>query len=170
MRRGKETHWDFLLAIMDDPRALLQILDQAGVWRIGMVNYPSPDVMGFTEEVHTYASDFARACGGRVIPIGSVHPTLCREPERAVRDLVAWGFRGIKIHPSHQGCSPNAYRHGNAALETIYRKAEESGLILIVHTGTSVFPGARNVHADGFLRKPFDLDALVSRVNELVGS
>ena len=24
MRRGKEDHWDFLLAIMDDPKALLE--------------------------------------------------------------------------------------------------------------------------------------------------
>jgi two-component system response regulator MprA len=29
---------------------------------------------------------------------------------------------------------------------------------------------ARNVHADGFLRKPFDFATLVSRVSELVGS
>jgi len=83
-----------------------------------------------------------------VIPVGSVHPALVKEPERAVRDLLAGGFRGIKIHPSHQGCFPNAYRQGNRALETVYRRAEEAGLILIVHTGTSVFPGARNLYAD----------------------
>jgi hypothetical protein len=38
MRRGKEDHWDFLLAMMDDPKALLEVMDRAGVWRAGLVN------------------------------------------------------------------------------------------------------------------------------------
>src|SRR6266550_3333433 len=46
--RDKEQYWDFLTAVMDDPRALLEIMDGAGVWRVGLVNYPAPDVMGFT--------------------------------------------------------------------------------------------------------------------------
>jgi hypothetical protein len=40
MRRGKESQWDFLFQITDDPRGLLAIMDRAGVWRVGLVNYP----------------------------------------------------------------------------------------------------------------------------------
>ena len=50
MRQGKEDHWDRLIALMDDPKLLLQQLDDAGIWRVGLINYPSPDLMGFTDE------------------------------------------------------------------------------------------------------------------------
>ena len=29
MRQGKEDHWEFLLALMDDPKALLEVMDRA---------------------------------------------------------------------------------------------------------------------------------------------
>lgn len=134
--------------LMYDPAAFLKHLDAERIERVVSINYVSPDIMGFTEEVHQYASEFARACGGRVIPFGSVHPGLAGDPERAVDELLALGFRGIKIHPSHQTCYPNAYRQGNRALETVYRRAERDGLVVMIHTGTSIFPGARNVYAD----------------------
>jgi hypothetical protein len=41
MRRGKEERWDLLLALMDEPKTLLEVMDRAGVWRVGLVNYPS---------------------------------------------------------------------------------------------------------------------------------
>lgn len=137
-----------LYDLMYDPAALVRHLDAERIDQIVSINYVCPDVMGFTDEVHVYAADFARACGGRVIPVGSVHPTKAADPERAVLDLVAKGFRGLKIHPAHQHCFPNAYRSGNRGLEALYRRAEQSGLVLIIHTGTSIFPGARNVYAD----------------------
>src|ERR1041385_3300057 len=61
MRAGKEDHWDFLLSLMDDPRALLQVMDRAGVWRVGLVNYPSPDIMGFTDSTTTFPAHYAAA-------------------------------------------------------------------------------------------------------------
>ena len=62
MRRGKETHWDWLLALMDDPKALLDILDESGIWRVGLINYPSPDLMGFFPPPHRTRGR-GRACG-----------------------------------------------------------------------------------------------------------
>src|SRR5436309_8727895 len=37
MRKGKEDHWQFLISVMDDPRALLEVMDRSGVWRVGLV-------------------------------------------------------------------------------------------------------------------------------------
>ncbi|MFQ6045813.1 MAG: hypothetical protein ACE5PT_05545, partial [Gemmatimonadales bacterium] len=37
MRRGKEDHWENLIALMDDPQALLDLLDRAEIWRVGLV-------------------------------------------------------------------------------------------------------------------------------------
>ena len=47
---------DLMIQVMDDPRVLLEIMDRAGVWRAGLVNYPSPDVMGFTDASNTFAA------------------------------------------------------------------------------------------------------------------
>ncbi|PYO39285.1 MAG: amidohydrolase [Gemmatimonadetes bacterium] len=153
MRRGKETHWDFLLAIMDDPRALLQILDQAGVWRVGMVNYPSPDVMGFTDATNTFAAKYAQASPERLLPYGGVDARHTRDPAGDVDRLVDLGIRLCKIHPPHQRYAANAYTEGLDALGRIYRRCEERGLPVMVHTGTSIFPGARSKYGN-----PMELD------------
>jgi hypothetical protein len=54
----------------------------------------------------------------------------------------------IKIHPPHQLLFPNDYVHGVKELEIIYRAAEANGIPVMFHTGTSVFPGARNKYGD----------------------
>jgi predicted TIM-barrel fold metal-dependent hydrolase len=54
----------------------------------------------------------------------------------------------IKIHPPHQLLYPNDYLHGVKELEIIYRAAEANGIPIMFHTGTSIFPGARNKYGD----------------------
>ena len=144
MRRVKEDHWDFLLALMDDPKALLQIMDQAGVWRVGLVNYPSPDIMGFTNTTNDFAARYASADAQRLLPYGGVHPRFTTDPAGDVDRLLSLGIRLLKIHPNHQAFPANAYTQGLDALATIYRRCEARGLPVMVHTGTSIFPGARS--------------------------
>ncbi len=148
LMEGKRPDLDDIHRMMYDPAEFLRYLDRERIERVVTINYVSPDIMGFTHEVNAYAADFARRSEGRVIPFGSIHPTTSRDPEREMDELIALGLRGIKLHPSHQPCYPNDYRRGNRALEVMYRKAEEAGLVLMIHTGTSIFPGARNVYAD----------------------
>ena len=144
MRRGKEDHWDFLLSLMDDPKALLQIMDQAGVWRVGLVNYPSPDIMGFTNTTNDFAARYASADPQRLLPYGGVHPRFTTDPAGDVDRLLSLGIRLLKIHPNHQAFPANAYTQGLDALAAIYRRCEARGLPVMVHTGTSIFPGARS--------------------------
>ena len=54
----------------------------------------------------------------------------------------------IKIHPPHQLLYANDYLNGVKELETIYRTAEANGIPVMVHTGTSIFPAARNKYGD----------------------
>ena len=54
----------------------------------------------------------------------------------------------IKIHPPHQLLFPNDYLNGVKELEIIYRAAEANGIPVMFHTGTSIFPGARNNYGD----------------------
>jgi uncharacterized protein len=153
MRRGKEAHWDFLLSLMDDPKALLEVMDRSGVWRVGLVNYVSPDVMGFTDSTNAFAATYARANPERLLPYGGVHPRFSRDPAGDVDRLLDLGIRLLKIHPPHQLFPANAYTEGLDALAAIYRRCEERGLPVMVHTGTSIFPGARSKFGN-----PMELD------------
>ncbi len=143
MRQGKEEQWERLLALMDDPTVLLDTMDAAGVWRCGLVNYPSPDVMGFTDETNQFAARYAGAAPDRLLPYGGVHPRFTKDPEGQVEALLDLGIRILKIHPPHQLFPANAHTMGLEALGRIYRRCEERGLPVTIHTGTSIFPGAR---------------------------
>lgn len=153
MRKGKEDHWERLLALMADPHALLDVMDESGIWRVGLVNYPSPDIMGFDDSTNAFAAKYASAAPERLIPYGGVHPRFTEDPEGQVEELLQLGTRILKIHPPHQGYPANAYTMGLEALGRIYRRCEDRGLPVTVHTGTSIFPGARCKYG-----RPMELD------------
>jgi uncharacterized protein len=153
MRVGKEDHWERLLALMADPRALLDVMDESGIWRVGLVNYPSPDVMGFDDSTNAFAATYAGAAPERLIPYGGVHPRFTTDPEGQVEELLQMGTRILKIHPPHQVYPANAYTMGLEPLGRIYRRCEERGMPVTVHTGTSIFPGARCKYG-----RPMELD------------
>lgn len=153
LRREKEAHWDFLLQLMDDPKLLLEVMDRAGVWRVGLVNYPSPDIMGFRDTTNAFAAKYASADPERLLPYGGVHPRFTKDPAGDVDRLHDLGIRLVKIHPPHQGYPANAYTDGLDALAAVYRRCEERGLPVMIHTGTSIFPGARSKYGN-----PMELD------------
>ncbi len=144
MRKGKEAHWDFLMQLMEDPKLLLDILDKSGVWRVGLVNYVSPDVMGFTDSTNTFVVKYAAGNPERLMPYGGVHPRHSKAPAKDVDRLVDMGIRLLKIHPSHMLFPANAYTEGLTGLADVYKQCEARGLPVMVHTGTSIFPGARS--------------------------
>ena len=153
MRRGKEKEWDRLINIMENPSALLEILDDRQIWRAGLINYPSPDVMGFTDETNAFSARYASANPARLIPFGGVHPRFTKDPEGQVEELLNMGIRCLKIHPPHQVYPANAYTQGLEKLGRIYRRCEERGMPVMIHTGTSIFPGARSKYG-----RPLELD------------
>jgi predicted TIM-barrel fold metal-dependent hydrolase len=144
MKKGKEGHWERLIQLMEDPRALLEVMDQSGIERVGLINYPSPDLMGFDDSTNDFAVQYAAAAPRRLIPFGGVHPRFTRDPEGDVDRLVGLGIRCFKIHPPHQMYPANAYTGGLEALARIYRRCEDRGVPVMIHTGTSIFPGARS--------------------------
>src|SRR5256885_7675876 len=132
-----------MIQVMDDPRALLEVMDRSGVWRAGLVNYPSPDVMGFTDASNTFAAKYAQADPERLVPYGGVHPRFTKDPSGDVDRLADLGTRLVKIHPPHQGVPANAYTNGLDALGKIYRRGAGGGPPGVIPTGTSTFPPGR---------------------------
>lgn len=153
MRRGKEEHFDFLLSVMDDPKVLLRIMDEQGIDRIGMVNYPSPNIMGFGDDTNDFAARYAEAAPERLLPYGGVDPVTTRDAVGSVKRLVDLGIRVLKLHPPHQAFAANDYTNGLETLARIYSTCEELGMPVLVHTGTSIFPGARSKYGN-----PMELD------------
>lgn len=153
MRRGKEDHWDFLMALMDEPKLLLEIMDRDGIDRLGLVNYVSPRIMGFGPDTNEFAVRYAEADPRRLLPYGGVDPISMPNGAKAVEQLVEMGTRVLKVHPPHMGFPANAYTSGLDALADIYRMCEARGLPVMVHTGTSIFPGARSKYGN-----PMEID------------
>jgi uncharacterized protein len=136
-----------LAELMRHPEKVLALMDRAGIERIGMVHYVSP-LMGFTPAVNEFSVEVARLAPGRLIPFGSVHPGLNDQPGAEVRRLRDLGIQALKVHPPHQLFAANAYLDTQPGLGEIYGEAETLGMPVMIHTGTSVFPGARNKFAD----------------------
>ncbi len=153
LRAGHEDHWEFLQSLATDPSILLAEMDRSGIDRVGLVNYVSPDVMGFDDSTNDFVARYAAHAPARLLPIGSAHPKHTKDPVAAVDRLIDLGIRCFKIHPCHQVFPANAYTEGLGALAKIYARCEERGLPVMIHTGTSIFPGARSKYG-----KPMEID------------
>ena len=84
------------------------------------------------EEPNDSTAEFARAYPDKLIGFLSVRPQdphCLEEIERCVSDL---GLRGIKMGPNYQNFAPL----GEEAFR-VYKRAEELGLPIMFHTGTS---------------------------------
>jgi len=134
--------------VLESPENVIRFLDANEIERACCINYVSPDVMGFTREVNDWSAKFTRDHRDRLIPVGSVNPLHELNVRDEIRRVLDLGIRMIKIHPPHQLFSPNGYRSELWQLAEIYRECEERGVPVMFHTGTSVFPKARNVFAD----------------------
>ena len=147
-----------------DPQAFLGLLDEQGVHRAALINYVSPEVMGFTEEVNRFVGEFCRAAPERLVAFGGVDPRDQSAVDEKMDRLVGeFWIRGIKIHPPHQGYASNAYVTGDVpGLAKVYEKAQEAGLVVMIHTGTSIFRGARSR-----LGNPMDADDIAVDFPEL---
>jgi uncharacterized protein len=142
-----------------EPGAFLEYLDAAGIDRAVLVNYVAPEVIGYTEKANDFVSEYCHANPDRLIAVGGLrpdHPDPAREVARLAEQL---HLRAIKLHPPHQLFRPNAYTDGEIPqLRELYTACARHELPLIIHTGTSVFPRARNRFADPMMVEDLAID------------
>jgi uncharacterized protein len=136
-----------------DPRKLLARMDEDQVDRVGLINYVSPDLMGFTADANAWMVQYASVDPARLIAFGSVNPRFTQDVAGETARVIEQGARALKVHPPHQLFRANAYQDTLPGLADLYRVAETAGVPVTIHAGTSVFPGARSRFGD-----PMDVD------------
>jgi predicted TIM-barrel fold metal-dependent hydrolase len=81
--------------------------------------------------------------------IANVNPHLHYPPGGELARQLALGAIALKVHPVHGGFSP-----ADPALYPAYQACAEQGRPVVVHCGTSTFPGSSNELADPALLIP----------------
>jgi predicted TIM-barrel fold metal-dependent hydrolase len=79
----------------------------------------------------------------RFKPVANINPHLHYPVARELARQVSLGAVALKVHPVHGG-----FEARDRMLYPAYYWAEERGLPLIVHCGTSIFSGSSNSYAD----------------------
>ncbi|NPA24959.1 MAG: amidohydrolase [Deltaproteobacteria bacterium] len=84
----------------------------------------------------------------RMVPFGALNPHLHADPAAEFERQLDLGVKGLKIHGVH--C---LHRVNDPRLYPAYEICRDRDLPLMLHAGTSIFPGVRLRHAD-----PYDFD------------
>jgi len=148
LMKRKRANFDQIEEFCRSPKAFLKFMDVSGIDRAMLINYVAPEVIGFTSGVNQWVADYVQEDETRLLSCGSLHPRHTTNVLADVEQILRLGLKMIKIHPPHQLLFPNDYLSGVKELEIIYRAAEANGVPVMFHTGTSIFPGARNKYGD----------------------
>jgi hypothetical protein len=157
MKRGRKDYAE-VMRYCEDPKAFLGLLDSLGIERAGLINYVAPKIIGFTPAANDWSAKYCSAAPDRLIAFGGVLPGTVPDTGAEVDRMAKLGIRAIKLHPSHQAMSPNGYMNGNRELAAIYERAQANNMPVMIHTGTSIFPGARNLYAQPMLCDDVSID------------
>jgi predicted TIM-barrel fold metal-dependent hydrolase len=152
---GGEASLTQLRDVLSSPQAILKYLDEQGVDYAVALAETNPLITGtITNE---RVAELCRS-SDRLIPFASINPyltaDLAGELRHCVNDL---GCRGLKLYPTYQHFYVN-----DARLYPLYSEAQRLGVPIMVHTGSSVFRGARLKYGD-----PLYMDDVVVDFPEL---
>ncbi len=140
---------DLLGRIVGSADELLKAMDDEGIARAALINSVAPEVTGITDLVNPWIVRYVEGHRDRLVPVGGIHPRYSRDVASDMKRLLDVHRLGaIKLHPPHMELAANAYRTDCPSLADVYRLAGEAKRPVLIHTGTSIFPGARNVYAD----------------------
>ncbi|OPY18164.1 amidohydrolase family protein [Syntrophus aciditrophicus] len=124
-----------------DPDAFVQLLKECGIDYAVVMAELCPITTGICP--NEYVAEF---CQGRpeLIPFASVNPAMEFAPAERLEDLIIrFGFRGLKLYPTYQHFYPN-----DRKLYPLYSVAQARDIPVMLHTGSSVFQGARLKYGD----------------------
>ena len=124
-----------------DPGALSTLLKNNGVDYGVCLAELSPITTGIT--TNEYVADFCQD-HPRLIPFANINPYMVTRPdEELLYCLDELGMQGLKLLPSYQHFYPHDRR-----LYPLYHVAQERDIVVMSHTGSSIFPGTKIRYAD----------------------
>lgn len=147
---------DWMIQTYSSPEAFLGLMDEGGIDYAVVLAELAPITTGISDN-----ENVAEFCSKspRLIPFASINPYTTSRPteelERLVRDQ---GFQGLKLYPTYQHYYPN-----DAMIYPLYAKAQELGIPVMLHIGSSVFVGSRLKYGD-----PIYLDDVAVDFSELI--
>ncbi len=141
IRKSHPAGYEEYLQRYNDPEVFEEFLTAEGVDYACILAELSPITSGMctNEQVQEF-------CRGRrrLIPFCDISPNqfpdLGDELRRKVND---GGFRGVKLYPTYQHYFLNDQR-----MYPLYHAAQELGIPVLIHTGSSVFKGSRLKYGD----------------------
>jgi uncharacterized protein len=152
--RATQPNFAQIQKYVKDPDAFVRLLDDEGIDRACLINYVAPEVMGFPNGVNEWVHEYTKDYRDRLVPFGGISPVHTKNPQADVEKLLnTYELGGIKLHPVHSLFRVNDYDLGGGALRVLYEACEAEKVPVMVHTGTSIFPNARNKFGD-----PMDID------------
>lgn len=91
---------------------------------------------------------------GRLVPFASINPFVTNDlPGELVRLVEEFDFGGVKVYPTYHHHYAN-----DARMYPLYARCQELDLPVLVHTGSSVFKGARIKYGDPLLLDDVAID------------
>ena len=136
------------------PQEVIKEMDEADLDYIVIIAYPAREIWKTKEDFPIETVKYVKKdYTNRFSIIGGIEPNrlTIEEAKYWLEKQYEAGVSGFKLHPVHSHVKPNAYREeegGLKQLELLYEFAQDHGLPVVIHTGTSVFLGARNKYAD----------------------
>jgi uncharacterized protein len=124
-----------------DPARFGAYLDAEGVDVALAFSEYSPKVTGIQPVEDVLPLTVANP--GRVRLVANINPHMHYPVDVELRRQISLGAVACKIHPVHAGVAVN-----NRWLYPAYEVCQSAGIPLVVHCGTSTFPGAANSFAD----------------------
>jgi predicted TIM-barrel fold metal-dependent hydrolase len=123
-----------------DPKRFASYLEDAGIEKAVILAELSPITTGIVP--NEYVIEFCKDID-KFIPFASINPYLIARPARELEKLIDLGFKGLKLYPSYHLFYPN-----DREIYPLYEVANSRRIPVMIHTGSSVFRGARIKYAD----------------------
>ena len=146
MKQAHPEGYEEYIRRYDDPGAFEELLSAEGVDYACVVAELNAATTGVctNEQVRKFCRGRAR-----LIPFCDVNPHLFTDlGEELQRKVEGEGFRGLKLYPTYQH-----YYLNDPRIYPLYQAAQDLGVPVLIHTGSSVFKGTRLKYGD-----PLSLD------------
>lgn len=151
----KNQEFDMFYQRYSEPEQLVKLLKDSGIDYGVVMAEISPITTGIC--TNEYVADYCRD-KPELLPFASLNPNVDYNIAKKLEKLVLVdGFKGLKIYPTYQHIYPNDRR-----LYPVYAAAQELKIPVMVHTGSSIFKGAKLKYGD-----PIHLDDVAVDFPEL---